>query len=165
MPNVSKEDFRKIVEEYMDYVYAICRRTLGDAQEARDASQETFFKVYRKWNQYKPEKSLKTWICSIALNTCRDIFRRRKHLVPAGENMEMLLSDRGSDQAETENRLMAGEILASLPFDYRNIMVLFYLEQKTVKEISKILRIPPVLVKVRLFRARKQLLKQFGERV
>ena len=63
--------FDELVEEYQPLVYALSFRILGDAEDARDAAQETFLKIYRHFARFRGEASLKTWICRIAINQAR----------------------------------------------------------------------------------------------
>src|SRR5262245_46152516 len=74
------EAFDQLVEEYQALVYALAFRILNDAEDARDATQETFLKVYRHFGNFRGEASLKTWICRIAINQARsaDRWRRRR---------------------------------------------------------------------------------------
>jgi RNA polymerase sigma-70 factor (ECF subfamily) len=73
--------FDQLVEEYQALVYALALRILNDAEDARDATQETFLKVYRHFGNFRGEASLKTWICRIAINQARSAdrwLRRRR---------------------------------------------------------------------------------------
>src|SRR5499426_1594664 len=74
------EAFDQLVEEYQPLVYALAFRVLNDAEDARDATQETFLKIYRHFANFRGEASLKTWICRIAINQARsaDRWRRRR---------------------------------------------------------------------------------------
>ncbi|MGH9753046.1 MAG: sigma-70 family RNA polymerase sigma factor [Blastocatellia bacterium] len=75
------EAFDQLVEEYQSLVYALALRILNDAEDARDATQETFLKVYRHFGNFRGEASLKTWICRIAINQARSAdrwLRRRR---------------------------------------------------------------------------------------
>jgi RNA polymerase sigma-70 factor (ECF subfamily) len=75
------EAFDQMVEEYQALVYALALRILNDAEDARDATQETFLKVYRHFGNFRGEASLKTWICRIAINQARSAdrwLRRRR---------------------------------------------------------------------------------------
>jgi len=75
------EAFDQLVEEYQALVYALAFRILNDAEDARDATQETFLKVYRHFGNFRGEASLKTWICRIAINQARSAdrwLRRRR---------------------------------------------------------------------------------------
>src|SRR5215510_1574261 len=77
------EAFDQMVEEYQPLVYALALRILNDAEDARDATQETFLKVYRHFANFRGEASLKTWICRIAINQARSsdrwLRRRRRN--------------------------------------------------------------------------------------
>jgi len=73
--------FDELVVQYQSLVYALSFRILGDSEDARDATQETFLKVYRHFSHFRHEASLKTWICRIAINQARTTERwwRRRH--------------------------------------------------------------------------------------
>src|SRR5579862_9772757 len=62
------EAFEELLTLYERPVYSLCFRVLGDAEEARDAAQETFLKVYRGFSGFRGESGLKTWIYRIAVN-------------------------------------------------------------------------------------------------
>jgi RNA polymerase sigma-70 factor (ECF subfamily) len=157
------ESFRKVVFEYADYAYRVAYRLLANADDARDAVQETFIKLYRNFEKYDQRKSMKNWICTIEINTCRDMFRSRKRLYEAQEFNDDVMSDSGKASTWIENRIFTEELLRSLDFKYRTVITLFYLEQKSVEEISTILRRPKTLVKVWLHRARNQILKNIAQ--
>lgn len=144
-------DFRRFIEQYENYVVTIALRILGNREEAKDAAQETFIKLYRSLDRLDREKNEKNWVCTIAVNTCRDHFRKRHRegTVPL-EGMDLPARPNPIDE-----RLWARELLLRLPLPFREVLVLFYMEDRSVKEISKILKLPEILVKVRLFRARK----------
>src|SRR5689334_25119800 len=73
--------FEDLVAHFERPVYALCFRLLGDAEEARDAAQETFLKVYRGLGGFRAESGLKTWIYRIAINQAMNQQRwwRRRH--------------------------------------------------------------------------------------
>jgi RNA polymerase sigma-70 factor (ECF subfamily) len=151
--------FEAIVNEYTDYVYNIAYRILGHAEDARDAVQETFIKLHRNLGKYDEKQGLKNWICTIALNASRDIYRSRKRggVKVSLENFDV--PDRSDESHDTEQKLHVEKILDRLPPDFRAIMLLFYMEEKSIKEIAAMLSIPAVLAKVRLYRARRSALK------
>ena len=159
--SASNAEFRKIVAEYSGYVYSLSYRILLNSDDARDAVQETFVKVLRSWSRMDPTRSPKNWICTIAINAARDVYRSRRHQREA-EELHDECGDTGVSQPAVESRIMAREILGSLDVKYRTVMVLFYVEQRSVKEIASIVRRPAPLVKVWLCRARKTLLEKFG---
>src|SRR5215467_8968850 len=73
--------FEELVSHFERPVYSLCFRLLGEAEEARDAAQETFLKVYRGLSGFRGEAGLKTWIYRIAINQAMNQRRwwRRRH--------------------------------------------------------------------------------------
>ena len=73
--------FEELVAHFERPVYALCFRLLNDAEEARDAAQETFLKVYKGLSGFRAESGLKTWIYRIAINQAMNQQRwwRRRH--------------------------------------------------------------------------------------
>jgi len=67
-----------LVEQYYGYIYRLALSILNDPDEAEDAAQETFISAVLNLDRFRGEASLKTWLYSIALNTCRGQLRRRK---------------------------------------------------------------------------------------
>ena len=76
----NQEAFTQLVETYQRPVYNLCYRMLGDANEAEDASQETFLRVYKNIKRYDHKRPFSTWLLSIAAHHCIDQIRKR-HLV------------------------------------------------------------------------------------
>ena len=91
--NGSHSAFEKIVLKYQDRVYNLCYRFLGDKQEAEDAAQEIFIKVYRALKGFKLESSFYTWLYRIVINTCKNRvksleYRRSKSSVSIDNDQE-----------------------------------------------------------------------------
>ena len=70
------EAFAKLVERYDRAVYHLAYRTLHDVEEARDATQEAFFKAFRSLRTFKPGSKFSTWIFAIAYHGCCDRLNR-----------------------------------------------------------------------------------------
>src|ERR1044071_5157021 len=88
--------FDDLVRIFERPVYALCFRLLGDAEEARDAAQETFLKVYRGLGGFRAESGLKTWIYRIAIHQAMNQQRwwRRRH---RDENISVELTRRENE--------------------------------------------------------------------
>ena len=65
----------ELIDLYGDAILRLCILYLGDRQLAEDAFQETFLKAWEKWDGFRGESSVKTWLTRIAVNTCRDMLR------------------------------------------------------------------------------------------
>jgi RNA polymerase sigma-70 factor (ECF subfamily) len=158
------EAFATLVERYDRAVYHLAYRTLHDVEEARDATQEAFFKAFRSLRTFKPGAKFSTWIFAIAYHGCCDRINRRKHY--SGEELperaDSALGPEGQVIALDEaSRLRAA--IDALPEKYRTVVTLFHLQGRQYEEIAKVLGLPMGTVKTHLFRAKEQLRRLLGE--
>lgn len=168
--------FDELVAEYQALVYALSFRILTDAEDARDATQETFLKIYRHFARFRGEASLKTWICRIAINQARSTERwwRRRHRgstasldAPLGLSDDedrslgdMLESDLDSPEAETLSRERSQRIekgLGGLKKDFRIAVILRDIEGLSYEEIAYVTEVSVGTVKSRIARGREML--------
>ena len=168
--------FDELVAEYQPLVYALSFRILNEAEDARDACQETFLKVYRHMGLFRGEASLKTWICRIAINQARSTERwwRRRYRnetssldetpsngEPGGRTAyESLRSSAVSPEAEVLEHERARQLeraLATVKKDFRIAVVLRDIEGMTYEEIAYTLDISVGTVKSRIARGREML--------
>ena len=152
--------FGTLVERYERAVYHLAYRTLHDSEEAKDASQEAFFRAYRALRTFRPGAKFSTWIFTIVYHACCDRLARRKRF--GGEE----LPDRAdpaagpqeqAEQADDARRLRAA--IDALPEKYRTVITLFHLQHKQYEEIAQVLDLPMGTVKTHLFRAKDLLRK------
>jgi len=166
------EAFALVVERHQERLLRVCRRMLGDAEEARDATQEVFVKAFRKAGSYRPRGQVYTWLYRIAVNHCLNRLRRRKVVRflqlsgPGGDEMEGdappldPASDAPDPLAELESRRRwqaARRALAALPPNQRAVLVLVRFEGLACKEVAEVLGISLGAVESRLFRAMRNL--------
>jgi len=155
--------FATLVERYDRAVYHLAYRTLHDAEEARDVTQEAFFKAFRSLRTFKPDAKFSTWIFAIAYHACCDRLNRRRHFAseelperadpaPGPESQAIAL-----DEA---SRLRAA--IDALPEKYRTVVTLFHLQGRQYEEIATVLGLPMGTVKTHLFRAKEQLRRLLG---
>jgi RNA polymerase sigma-70 factor (ECF subfamily) len=152
--------FATLVERYDRAVYHLSYRTLHDVEEARDATQEAFFKAYRSLHTFKPGAKFSTWIFAIAYHACCDRLNRRKRY----SNEEMPDRADGGPGPEAQaialdeaQRLRAA--IDALPEKYRTVITLYHLQGKQYEEIAQVLGLPMGTVKTHLFRAKEHLRK------
>lgn len=168
-----QEAFEGIVDLFKDKIYRHCYRMVGNGHEAEDLAQETFLRAYRNIGKYNNEYKFSTWIFRIATNLCIDRLRKKKpdyYLdaeVPGtdGATMYSQLStdDPLPEQVVTENERWneLQEEIMKLPEKYRTAIVLKYVEDLSLEEISRIMDIPVPTVKTRIHRGREALKKVF----
>lgn len=168
--------FDELVEEYQALVYALALRVLNDAEDARDATQETFLKVYRHFAHFRGEASLKTWICRIAINQARSTerwWRRRQRgqtssldaplgLFDDDERTagELLASPAATPEAEALSHERGRQIeraLGQLKKDFRVAVILRDIEGLAYEEIAYVTEVSVGTVKSRIARGREML--------
>ncbi len=156
--------FATLVERYDRAVYHLAYRTLQDPEEARDATQEAFFKAFRSLRTFKPGSKFSTWIFAITYHACCDRLNRRKRY--AGSE----LPERADPSPGPEDRAIALDdarrlraAIDALPEKYRTAITLFHLQGKQYEEIAEVLGLPLGTVKTHLFRAKEQLRRLLGE--
>ena len=166
--------FAELVDLYKDKVYKVSYRMLGNRQEAEDVAQETFLRVYANIDSYDPSYKFSTWIYRIASNLSIDQLRKRKQIYSLDKQVEgtegLEWHDRLSDPGQgPEDQLLTGEIqgqvqeaINSLTPKYRSIMILRYLEDLSLNEISEVLKLPVSTIKTRIHRGRETLRKKLN---
>ncbi|MBV7273626.1 sigma-70 family RNA polymerase sigma factor [Clostridium thailandense] len=159
------KEIERLINEYGNDVLRISYIYLKDKYLAEDAFQEVFVKVYKNLCKFRGNSTEKTWILSITMNTCKDILRSSwfKRVI-LHEDMKLINYDfdKKSDTPDTEviKKLQYKELLKEvmdLPKKYKDVVILFYYEELSTTEISRILNIPDGTVRSRLFRAREVL--------
>jgi RNA polymerase sigma-70 factor (ECF subfamily) len=173
--------FEELVTHFERPVYSLCFRLLGDAEEARDAAQETFFKVYKGLGKFRAESGLKTWIYRIAVNQAMNQQRwwRRRHReetvsldLSRGESEITLANGLASLTASPEQEAIRGErehrlmrALGQIKQEYRVALVLREIEELTYEEIAETLKISIGTVKSRIARGREELRRRVKDLV
>ncbi|WP_454862440.1 RNA polymerase sigma factor SigW [Peribacillus frigoritolerans] len=164
--------FGEIVEIYKDKVFQICFRMLGNRQEAEDLAQEAFVRAYVNIRSFNITMKFSTWLYRIATNLCIDRLRKKKpdyylDAEVAGTEGLNMYSQIASDMAKPEEEVESLELqetiqmeIMKLPEKYRSVIVLKYIEELSLKEISEILDLPVGTVKTRIHRGREALRKQ-----
>lgn len=153
--------FGILVERYQNAVYNLAYRMLGSPEEAEDAAQEIFVRIYRQLARYDPERKFSTWVLTIATNYCIDQLRRRRmQLVPLENIIPWARAREAGPEGEALSRESRDEVqrlLRELPEKYRAVLVLRYWQDLSCAEIADILKLPEGTVKTQLHRARKAL--------
>ncbi len=164
-----EDAFAHIVEAYQRPVYNLAYRMLGNAQEAEDATQEAFLRLYTRIETYDPSRKLSSWILSIASHHCIDRLRKRRGQTVSMEDVqaERWLPD--GDPAP-EDRTLAQEhefrirrLLNSLPAQYRLVIILRYWHDMSYEEIAEITSSTQSAVKSRLHRARQAMAEALAQ--
>ncbi len=155
--------FSVLVDRYKDLVFTLALRMLKNREEAEEVSQDTFIKTYKSLHKFKGDSKFSTWIYRVAYNTCLDRLKKnKKHFndVAIDEFAEHQVKtiDNALDKMEQEEHNQAiKDCLTLLPNDDSFLLTLYYFEERSLEEISKIIGIKANNVKVKIFRSRKKL--------
>lgn len=160
--------FSYLVGEYQQKVINISFGMLSDYEDACDAAQEVFVKVYRSIDKFRGESSLSTWIYRITKNVCSDFLRKRKETslsldekkedFPKIEVTDCTYSPEHSAE-KGEMKKIIGQAISQLDEKSREVIILYEAEDLSYDEISEILQLPVGTVKSRINRAREKLKK------
>jgi len=151
-----------LVDSFAQRLLKSATLLLGDEHLAEDAVQDCLVDAISHLSNFRGEASIYTWLYAILLRRCR---RMRRSLTVrieqslTDDNVEPLLFRSGNYRSmpPVEGRLQVREAIRSLVFKYREVIVLFYYEGFSIKEMADLLGVPEGTVKNRLHRARKQL--------
>lgn len=161
--------FEALVTAYQKQVYNLALRTVGNEEDAADMTQEAFLRAYRSLGSFRGDSKFSVWLYRLTTNICIDFLRSRGRrptvsLTAADKDEEPQELDVADDRFDPVQSLERAELrravqrgLASLPEDYRRILMLRELSGLSYAEIGQVLRLEEGTVKSRLFRARKKL--------
>ncbi|GKU25226.1 RNA polymerase sigma factor [Clostridium folliculivorans] len=160
MQNPSKQltdNFSQKYKIYSDMLFKICMIYLGNKEDAEEAVQESFLKLIYKSPQFNSNEHEKAWLIRVTINVCKDILRSiwRKRVINT-EDIERYY--------DSSKELEIMEEIIRLPSKYKDVIYLYYFEDYSIKDISKILKVTESAVKMRLKRGRDTLkIKLEGE--
>lgn len=149
------EAFTRMVTQYQTAIRRMCLIHLRDRSAAEDAVQETFLKAYTHMDTFRSESTERTWLMSIAINTCRDMNRSawfrhtEKRITP--EDVD------ASVPPQDEDALALAEAIRRLPVRHREAVLLYYYQDMTLQEVADVLHTAPSTVSKRLSQARDRL--------
>ena len=155
--------FTILVDRYKDLVFTLALRMLKNREEAEEVAQDTFIKTYKSLEKFKGDSKFSTWIYRVAYNSCLDrIKKNKKHLndVEINEFTEhqVVSIDNALDKMEIKEREDAiQKCIETLPSEESFLLTLYYFDDLSLDEISKIVGITANSIKVKLFRSRKKL--------
>jgi len=164
------EAFETLIRSYEKLIYNITYRMLGNPDDARDASQEVFIKIYKNLSKCANMKAFKSWVYTVTNNTCIDEIRKRKNKT-ADSLDAMIRTEDGemekqfpADELTPEERLLRKESRESLKKaimqlspEHRSLIVLRDIRGLSYSELAEATGASLGTVKSRLSRARNQL--------
>jgi len=163
--------FDQIIISHQRKIISLAWRMLGNQEDARDAAQETFMRVYKSFGRFDPAHDFNGWLYRIAVNVCRDLARKRRsnHFSLEAEVESGAIAEPVSPHDTESAALLAQEqailrrALATLPEKERAAIVLRDLEGLDTEEVARILGSSPTTVRSQISAARVKI-KAFREK-
>jgi len=144
--------FEHLVVECTDTLYRVSMSILKNEHDAQDAVNEAILKAYENLNKLRHEEYFKTWLVRITINECKRILRHKnRYQDNCGVLGELSLRDNPYSSIEI------GEAIDSLPQKIRLVIIMYYVEDYSIKDIKRVLGIPEGTVKSRLNKGRELL--------
>lgn len=157
--------FGELVRRWERKIYGFIRRYVGNSEEARDLTQDTFTKAYQNLDRLSDPARFSSWLYKIALNECRMLFRRQKG------TFKVSLDEGGSDLARVDRNEAVQEqglelkesvvqlkrAFTKLPKEQREVILMKEFQGLKFSEISEILDVPLSTAKSRMYLGLKTL--------
>lgn len=152
--NGDKDAFVLLMEKNKLSMYKVALGILKNDSDAADAIQDTVLSCYENLKNLRNAKLFKTWMIKILINNCRKIYNQRKSYISLDELKEFSDQEHNADIFSTTENLDFLQLLNQLEDKYRIILLLYYVEEFSIREISIILDLNENTVKTRLTRGR-----------
>lgn len=155
--------FSILIERYEQKMTRYARKFLYNYNDREDAVQDVFIKAYQNIKSFRTSERFSPWIYRIAHNTFLNVVRTQSREKVSFFDTDQLFGMHLTDTSEETlreqryDREILEHHLGQLDVKYREVLVLFYFEEKDYDEIADILHIPKSTVGVRLARARARL--------
>lgn len=154
------QQYIELVEPFMPMLYRYCLKQLDCRYDADDVAQETIELGFRYLDSFRGDAALSTWLCAIASNQCKVVYRRRNGMksVSSSHEVEDILGQESVLLGQLVDDVQG--VLTSLPESARDILQLRFHKDMSLEEISQTLGISLSAAKMRLYRA----LEVFGQK-
>ena len=147
--------FTKMVKEYRKTIYTVCYFYSKDSEEVNDLYQEILINLWKGFEKFRGESSLKTWIWRVSLNTCNNLERKKKssvQTIPHSIDIDLYNDD---DVQSKQIQMLYDRINRLDVFD--RAIILLWLENMNYQDIADVVGISLSNVTTRLFRIKEQL--------
>jgi len=157
-----KQAYSWVVDTYKDMVYTLCLRMLTSEEDAKEAAQDVFVKVYRSIQSFQGKSKFSTWLYRITYNHCISVIRNKVKVIDLVDEMPDQTIDEndinGLNKLSREDRsryLQAA--IESLPETDAVVVTLFYYEELTLDEIAGVTGLTNSNIRIKLHRSRKKM--------
>ena len=149
--------FAALIERYQGVVSAVSYSRTGDRALSEDVAQDTFIAAWRQLGQLREPSRLRSWLCGIARNLARKARRRSAREAPLDHPLVFEGANPFDAAAEAESERVVRDALLRVPDTYRDVLVLYYRDQRPVRDVAAVLGITEAAALQRLARGRQYL--------
>lgn len=150
--------FACLVDKYSQSVYNLIAKVVGNKEDAEELTQDVFLKVFRKLSSFHGDSRFSTWIYRIAYNKAISATRKRKPHFTSIDDLPVSETAEEEDSKEPALQLLE-QALHELSAEERAMILLFYTEEKSIREIAQITKTSESNTKTKLHRIRKKIEK------
>ena len=154
---MNQSDFLKVVLPFKDKVFRLAKRLLVSREEAEDATQELFFKLWRNKEKLSDYKNVEAFAMTMTKNYCYDRLKSKQ-----ASNLTLVHSNYKEKETSLDKKVeyndsvsLVHKLIDKLPEQQKTIIQLRDIEQYDFDEICKMVEMKPTAVRVALSRARK----------
>ncbi len=159
------EAFGQLVARYQDVVCAVSYSSIGDRSLSEDVAQETFIAAWSQLDRLRDTFRLRPWLCGIARNIARKA-RKRTRREELGHDEDLPADDTPfEDATRAENERVVRTALARIHSSYREVLILHYRENQSIREIAATLGTSEAAVMQKLSRGRRALAERMEQLV
>jgi RNA polymerase sigma-70 factor (ECF subfamily) len=154
-----QEAFDRLLPEFQNKVFRLAYSMLGDAALAEDMAQEVFIRIWKALPAFRGQSALSTWIYAITRNTCLTALKKGAAMKESSleePNVARAAKEAGVPPAR-HAEIDVLRFLDQLPERHRQVLRLYYMEERSYEEVARLLEWPMGTVKAYLHRARKEL--------
>ena len=160
-----RDAFGQLVSRYQDVVCAVSYSSTGNWALSEDVAQDTFIAAWRQLGQLRETGRLRSWLCGIARNLARKARQKSDRETEVDDSLPAPDRDPFDATAQAEVDRVVREALARIPDTYRETLVLYYCENRSVRDVATTLGIAEDAAMQRLSRGRRYLAEGVNELV
>ena len=143
--------FSTLIKSYEKDLYKVAIAMTKNEDDALDCIQEAILQAYISIKDLRQDEYFKTWLIKILINKCNALLKKNKKIL----NLDVSITE--NDKVEQSEKLELKDSINNLDSDLKIIVILYYYEDMSIKDISESLNIPQGTIKSRLSRARSKL--------
>ena len=158
-----KDSFTQIILMMKDNLYRIARMRFQNEDDINEVVQLTIIEVYNSLRKLRDNKKFKSWVIKILINYCNKQYKK-KSKDEKEQNIEIDIEEKNDEIARKIDQIDFYNLIKTLDYKERLSLMLFYAEDLSYKEISKILKEPESTIRNRNSRAIDKLRKKYKEK-